>query len=179
MIARVLRLSVVAALAGTAWSAMAFPVTAQSAVQARPILAGENFVRAALSSSVLQAQAAELAASRETRPEVRAYAREMATFRRDHAPRIERAARDNGVAHASEMQFEHKVQMENLAPLDFLALSRRYAELQVEALEQEVQLYAEAANSPDEWVKAFTAEIRPKLGKLLDGAREMRTAVGP
>ncbi|MFL5315113.1 MAG: DUF4142 domain-containing protein, partial [Microvirga sp.] len=56
---------------------------AQPAARSRPVPDAETFLRLAHSAAVLQAQAAELAASRDTRPEVRAFARRMAEFRRE------------------------------------------------------------------------------------------------
>ena len=74
-------------LAATAWGAAAIvtPVAAQPiqpAARSRQVPDAETFLRLAHSAAVLQAQAAELAASRDTRPEVRAFARRMAEFRR-------------------------------------------------------------------------------------------------
>jgi predicted outer membrane protein len=74
----------------------AFPTLAQPSppvTAVRPLNA-EAFVRLAYSSAELQRRAAELAASRETRPEVRAFAQRMRDFRRDQIRALERAARD-------------------------------------------------------------------------------------
>jgi predicted outer membrane protein len=124
---------------------------AQTAEAVRPLDA-ETFVRLAHSSAALQARAAELAGSRDTRPEARSYAQRMLEFRRGHIAALERAASENGVAIPAVKQFEHQVLIENLEPLDFLALSRRYAELQVQALQQELQVYGGAEKSPAAWV---------------------------
>jgi predicted outer membrane protein len=152
---------------------------AQPSPVATAAISGENFLGAAHSSAMLQARAADLAASRETRPEVRPFARRMVEFRRDHIPKLEAAAREHRFPTPSGKQFEHQVLIENLEPLDFLALSRRYAELQVQALEQELQIYAAAANSPDPWAKSLAAETTPQLTKLLEEARRVQQAVGP
>ena len=155
------------------------PATAQAPVQDRPVLSRDGFVRAAHSSAALQARAAELAATRETRPEAKSFAQEMVAFRREQIRKLEAGAAENKSAASAGLEFEHQVLIENLEPLDFLALSRRYAELQVQALESEVQLYAGAANSPDEWVKSFAGSVGPALTGLLDRARGMQKAVGP
>ncbi len=138
-----------------------------------------TFVRLAHSSATLQLRAAELASSRETRPEARSFAQRMVEFRRGQIPALERAARDNGAAVPSVMEFEHQALLDNLQPLDFLALSRRYAELQTEALAQELRIYAASEGSADAWVKSLAAGTLPPLRQLLVEAQQMRQAVGP
>jgi hypothetical protein len=103
----------------------------------------------------------------------------MVDFRRSQIPRLEGAARDNNAALPTTAELEHRQILENLEPLDYLALSRRYAEFQIQALEQEMQIYGGAANSPDGWPRSLATEIAPELRKLLEEAREMRKAVGP
>jgi cytochrome c-type protein NapC len=46
--------------------------------------------------------------------------------------------------------FEHRKVVENLEPLDYLALSRRYAEVRIQALEQEIRGYDAAEQASDE-----------------------------
>jgi putative membrane protein len=162
------------------------PLTAQTApapaapeAQAvRPINA-DMFVRLAHSSASVQSRAAELAATRDTRPEAKAYAQRMMEFRRGQLLRLEGAARDNKVPIPTSAELQHRQILENLEPLDYLALSRRYAEFQIQALEQEMQIYGGAANSPDGWLRSLAAETAPELRRLLEDAREMRRAVGP
>jgi putative membrane protein len=168
-------------LSAAVWSAStAVPAAAQPAsTGARPALDAATFLALAHSSAVLQAQAAELAASRDTRPEVRSFALRMAEFRRDQIARLLSAAGERTLAVSPVPAFEHKVILENLQPLDFLELSRRYAEVQVQALEQELQSYAAAESSPDEWVRTFVRDTRPRLQEFLAEARRVRQAVGP
>jgi predicted outer membrane protein len=139
----------------------------------------DGFLRLAHSSAVLQAQAAGLAASRDTRPEVRAFARRMVEFRREQIADLLSAARVRTLAVSPVPAFEHKVILENLEPLDGLELSRRYSEVQIQALEQEVQAYALGESSPDEWVRTVARNTRPRLEGLLDEARQAGKAVGP
>ena len=138
-----------------------------------------SFLRLAHSSAVLQSSAAQLVASREARPEARAFAQLMVEFRREQIPKLEAAARDHQLAVPSVQEFEHQVILENLQPLDFLALSRRYAEIQVQALEQELRGFTSAESSPNDWLKNLANETRPRLQHLLDEARQMQKAVGP
>ena len=139
----------------------------------------EEFLRLAYSSASLQGQAAKLAASRETRPEVKSYAGEAADFRLKLLQRIEAFARERNLPLPSVKEFEHQVIIENLEPLDFLALSRRYAEIQMQALDQELGIYRAAARSGHQEIKAFADQVIPDLEKQREGAQKMYDAIKP
>ena len=172
---------IVTALAWAAWVAGISHTTAQPArtVQSPQTGNAETFLRLAHSFAVLQARAAELAASRDTRPEVRSFAHRMVEFRREQITRLLATARERTIAISPIPVFEHRVVLENLEPLDFLALSRRYAEIQVQALEQELQGYTSGEAGSDEGIRALAHDTRPHLQRLLEEARQVRQAVGP
>lgn len=139
-----------------------------------------RFLRFAHSSAVLQERASRLAASKDTKPEVKEFAREMARFREQQAERLRAAARERGVAlHGPEEELEHRVVLENLEPLDYLALSRRYAEVEIQALEQEIRGYEAASQGADEATKRLSAEMLPDLRRRIEAARRMHDAVKP
>ncbi|MBM6579848.1 DUF4142 domain-containing protein [Microvirga sp. BT689] len=146
--------------------------------QTRPI-EPQEFVRLAYSSATLQGQAARLAASRETRPEVRSFAASAADFRLGLLQRIEAFARERSLPLPSVKEFEHQVIIENLEPLDYLALSRRYAEIQIQAVGQEIGIYQAAARSPSAEIKAFADQVLPELQRQQEGAQKMYEAVRP
>ena len=146
--------------------------------QTRPI-EPQEFLRLAYSSATLQGQAAKLAASRETRPEVKTYAAAAADFRLGLLQRIEAFARERNLPLPAEKEFEHRVIIENLEPLDYLALSRRYAEIQVQALEQELGIYQAAARSPSEEIKAFATQVLTDLQQQREGAKKMYETIKP
>ncbi|SCY94011.1 DUF4142 domain-containing protein [Microvirga guangxiensis] len=152
--------------------------TTSAPVQSRPI-EPEEFLRLAYSSASLQGQAAKLAASRETRPEVKAYATAASDFRAGLLQRIEAFAKDRSMPLPSVKEFEHQVIIENLEPLDYLALSRRYAEIQVQAIEQELKIYQAASQSPRQEIKSFAEQILPELQRQQEGAQKMYEAVRP
>jgi putative membrane protein len=158
------------------------PVLAQEAsapaAEAEPIDRGE-FLVFAHSSAVLQEQASTLAASRDTRPEVKEFAQGMAAFRLEQIARLGDVARAENVTLPEGKQFGHRVVLENLEPLDFLALSRRYAEIQVQALEQEILGYQAAERSQDEVLTRLATETLPQLQDRLEAARAMMQAVEP
>ena len=139
----------------------------------------QQFVRLAYSSASLQAQAAHLASSRETRPEVKSYATTAVEFRKGLLQRIEAFARQSNMALPSVKEFEHQVIIENLEPLDYLALSRRYAEIQLQALEQEITIYEAGTRSSDQGVASFATQVLAELQQHRDSARSMYEAVKP
>lgn len=136
-----------------------------------------EFLKSAHSSALLQLKAAEIAASRDTRPEAKQFAREMVAFRRSQLQRIQALAAESQTALPDTLSFEQQILIDNLGPLDFLALSRRYVELQVQALEQETNAYEAASGTPAS--AALTGEYIPLLRQQLDRARNVAKAVGP
>jgi putative membrane protein len=145
--------------------------------EARPVEPG-RFLSFVLSSATLQERAASLAASRDTRPEVKAFAAEMARFRGPQIERLRAFARERGIdVLEGTAEFEHRVVLRNLEPLDYLALSRRYAEVQAQALEQEVRGYEAAAAGRDAALKALAEEMLPHLRPRLEEARNVIDAV--
>ena len=152
--------------------------TSTAPAQTRPI-EPQEFLRLAYSSATLQGQAAKLAAGRETRPEVRSFATAAADFRLNLLQRIEAFARERSLPLPPGKEFEHQVIIENLEPLDYLALSRRYAEIQLQALGQEIGIYQAAARSPSADIKAFAEQVLPELQRQQEGAQRMYEAVRP
>jgi predicted outer membrane protein len=175
----IIALIVGAALSGAAPTAWAQGQgTSTAPAQTRPI-EPQEFLRLAYSSATLQGQAAKLAASRETRPEVRSFAAAAADFRLGLLQRIEAFAKERSLPLPSVKEFEHQVVIENLEPLDYLALSRRYAEIQVQALVQEIGIYQAAARSPSTEIKTFAEQTLPELQRQQEGAQKMYEAVRP
>jgi predicted outer membrane protein len=148
------------------------------AAQTRPIEPPE-FVQLAYSSALLQEQAAKLAAGRDTRPEVKSAAAAAAESRTTLLHRLEGFAKERNIPIPAAMVFEHRVIIENLEPLNALELSRRYAEVQVQSLEQEINIYRAAGRSPDQGLKAFATQILPGLQQQLDDARTLFQSVRP
>jgi nitrate/TMAO reductase-like tetraheme cytochrome c subunit len=109
------------------------------------------------------------AASKDTRPEVKEFAREMARFRGQQVERLRAVAQERSLRlPGPEDELEHRVVLQNLEPLDYLALSRRYAEVQVQALEQEIRGYEAAARGADDATKQLSAEMLPQLRPRLE-----------
>jgi putative membrane protein len=141
-------------------------------------VSNEEPLRALYGLAELQRRAATLAASRNTRPEVKTFAAEMATWREAQVPRL----RDFLVARhiaSPDLKDDQLTVWQALEPLDHLALSRRYSEVQVQALEIEVPAYEAASTSTDPAVRTLAEELLPTLRRMLDGARKVHDAVKP
>ena len=137
-----------------------------------------RFLSLAHSFNAMQARASELVASRDTRPEARALATAMLEFRRALGAKLDGLARERNLTLPTGLEFEHQTVLENLEPLDALELSRRYAEVEVQALPQELQLYR-AAQASDESLRALANDTAPKIQQLLDDAGRTRQSLGP
>ncbi|MEE1609827.1 DUF4142 domain-containing protein [Microvirga sp. CF3016] len=179
---QIVRLLLLASFAGTVlWGGtLGAPAQGQGTpgAQTRPI-EPQEFLRLAYSSATLQGQAAQLAASRDTRPEVKSYAAAAADFRLGLLRRIEAFAKERNLPLPSVKEFEHQVIIENLEPLDYLALSRRYAEIEQQALEQEIGIYEAARRSGSEEIKVFAEQVLPELQQRRAGAQKMYESVKP
>ncbi|MCW8084252.1 DUF4142 domain-containing protein [Sabulicella glaciei] len=151
-------------------------LTAAGAASAQP--RQEEPLRSLYGFAELQLRASRLAASRETREEVRAFATEMARWREAQLPRLQSFLEGRGIRDLQMLEDQETV-WEGLQRLDFLALSRRYAEVQVQALELEIPGYERAVNHPEPAISALANEMLPDLRRLLDGAKRMLEAVGP
>jgi putative membrane protein len=137
-----------------------------------------RFLSLAHSFNAMQARASELVASRDTRPEARSLATAMLEFRRALGAKLDGLARERNLTLPTALEFEHQTVLENLEPLDALELSRRYAEVEVQALPQELQLYR-AAPASDESLRALANDTAPKIQQLLDDAGRTRQSLGP
>src|SRR3954453_21728014 len=132
-----------------------------------------RFLSLAHSFNAMQARASELVASRDTRPEARSLATAMLEFRRALGAKLDGLARERNLTLPTALEFEHQTILENLEPLDALELSRRYAEVEVQALPQELQLYR-TAQASDESLRALANDTAPKIQQLLYGLRLIR-----
>jgi putative membrane protein len=138
-----------------------------------------RFINFAFSSAALQARASEVASGKDTRPEVKRFAQEMVAFRAGHVQRLQAFAQERGLKLPAVNVFEHQMILENLEPLESLELSRRYAEITIQALEQELRAYRSAVQASDPALKRFAEDQLPQLGQRLEAAKTAFGAVKP
>jgi predicted outer membrane protein len=135
-------------------------------------------LRRLFSAAALQARAASLAATRDTRPEIKAFAAEMAAWRPAQMESLRAILRERHVEQLGLVP-EHEAAWEGMETLDYLALSRRYAEVQVALLEWEIATYANASQTGDAALVAYAEGLLPELRRLLGGAHRAHAAVMP
>ena len=140
----------------------------------------ERFLNFAASSAEFQRRAAAIASSRDTRPQVKAFATDFLRFREDQSRRLREAiVAAGGRGEAPELEQEHRVVLENLEPLDYLALSRRYMEVAMEALAQEERGYQAASGAAQGAVRQLAGDVLPEIRRWRDRAQEAWQAVAP
>jgi predicted outer membrane protein len=137
---------------------------------------GEEALRVLYGLAEIQQRAAALAMARDTRPEVKAFATQMASWRETQVPRLRDFLAQRGIT-SPQMTEDQRAVWDGLEPLDLLALTRRYAELQVQGLEREIAGYEGAAMTGDEALVGLSQEMLPRLRSLLEEARRTHEAV--
>jgi putative membrane protein len=167
---------------GCALAWLGLLASAPVAAQDRPVPPFDpaRFLAFAASSAEFQRRAAEFASTRDTRPEVRSFAGEIARFRERQLVRLREAVMALGEQPpSSDLRSEHRVVIENLEPLDYLALSRRYMEVQMQALDQEARGYEVAARDGQGAVRILAEESLPEIRRWREEAQRAWAAIAP
>lgn len=173
------RTVVLVALAGGAAAVAGSLLLGSAAAVAQDTAPAATVLRLALSSARMQARAADLVLKGDVRPEARQLAEAIAAFRRGQIARLEAVAAEHGIAVPGVLEFEHQVQLDNLAPLDFLALARRFGEVELQALEQERAIWQRAAGAAEPWLTGLAGEMLPRADGLLGEARKAGAGLLP
>ncbi|MER2269721.1 DUF4142 domain-containing protein [Methylobacterium oxalidis] len=147
--------------------------------RARADEAGRRFIEAAYASAVFQARISEIAAAKDPRPNIKALAERVRDFRAAQLPELARLAKISGIELHDTLDLELRSIVENIEPLDYLALSRRYAEVETQALEKEIAAYEDAVRSGPQPVRDYASATAEKLRELGKTAKEELAAVGP
>ncbi|MBK3402886.1 DUF4142 domain-containing protein [Methylorubrum populi] len=138
-----------------------------------------RFVEAAYASAVFQERISRVAAAKATRPGIKVLAERVRDFRSAQLPTLGRLAAAVGIEVRDTLDLELRSIVENIEPLDYLALSRRYAEVESQALEKEIAAYEEAARSSSQQVRGYAATHLETLRSFGKEARDELKAVGP
>ena len=141
--------------------------------------AAQRFVEAAYASAVFQAHISGIAATKEARPEIKALAERVRDFRATQLPELVQLARGAGIEVRDTLDLELRSIVENMEPLDFLALSRRYAEVETQVLDKEISAYEEAARSGPQSIREYASATLGRLRDLGKAARDGLAAVRP
>ncbi len=138
-----------------------------------------RFIEAAYSSALFQAQISRIAAAKEPRPGIKSLAERVRDFRTAQLPELARLAGDAGVEVRNTLDRELRSIVENIEPLDYLALSRRYAEVETQALSLEIAAYEDATRSEAQAVREYVAATLGTLRDLRKVSQAELAAVAP
>ncbi|SOR32471.1 conserved exported protein of unknown function [Methylorubrum extorquens] len=141
--------------------------------------AASRFIESAYASAVFQARISRITAAKDPRPGIKALAERVHDFRAAQLPELARIAEAIGVGVRDMLDLELRSIVENIEPLDYLALSRRYAEVEVQALSREIVAYENAARSEVQEIRDYAAATLGKLRDLNKAAQTELAAVMP
>lgn len=141
--------------------------------------AAGRFIEAAYASALFQAQISRIAAAKDTRPGIKALAERVRDFRTAQLPELARLAETAGIQVRDTLDLELRSIVDNIEPLDYLALSRRYAEVETQALGREIASYEEAGRSQTPAIREYVATTLDRLRDLDGAARAELAAVAP
>ncbi|UGB26251.1 DUF4142 domain-containing protein [Methylorubrum sp. B1-46] len=138
-----------------------------------------RFVEEAHASALFQERISRVAAAKATRPGIKALAARVRDFRSAQLPTLGRLAAAVGIEVRDTLDLELRSIVENIEPLDYLALSRRYAEVEAQALDKEIAAYEGAARSNSQQVRDYAAAHLESLRGFGKEVRDELAAVGP
>jgi putative membrane protein len=137
------------------------------------------FIESGYSPAQFQSRISRVVAQKEVRPEAKALASAVLAYRERQIPAIAELAKTVGIGVRNTLDRESLAIAENLTPLDGLELSRRYLEVEIQALEKEAELYQEVARSGSESVRAFAQREVSTVKQMADTARSAYNAAKP
>ena len=141
--------------------------------------ATSRFIESAYASAQFQAKISRITAAKDPRPGIKALAERVRDFRASQVPDLARLAEATGVRVRDTLDLELRSIVENIEPLDYLALSRRYAEVETQALGREIAAYEEATRSDAQPIRDYVATTLGRLRDLEMAAKTELSAVAP
>jgi predicted outer membrane protein len=139
-----------------------------------------SFLAVAASLAMFEIEAGNQVLRSATRPELVELAHDTIRLQDEVMQRLRRAAQERGHSLPDAMSLEHRAVLEGLASLDGAELERRYAETQVQALDQALELYRSAAGQEgDAGLKSLAGEVLPRLERQDQAAQRAVQLVRP
>ncbi|MHB2210738.1 DUF4142 domain-containing protein [Methylobacterium sp. CM6257] len=160
-----------------AFAALAFWAVGVSRPHADEV--ASRFIEAAYASALFQAQISRITAAKDPRPGIKALAERVRDFRASQVPELARLAGTTGVTVRDTLDLELRSIVENIEPLDYLALSRRYAEVETQALGREIAVYENAARSEAQQIRDYAAATLSTIRELNKAAQTELAAIAP
>lgn len=139
----------------------------------RDSIDAEDFIDEASAKGVAEIESAQKALEQSQNDQVRAFAERMI---KDHAAANEKLAKlaaDKGLEVSDEATLMDKAKTLILQARDGESFDAAYANNQVNAHEQTIELFERASRSEDAEIAAFARETLPKLKEHLEEARKL------
>ena len=133
-----------------------------------------NFVEEASAKGLAEIESAKLALSKSNTPAVRKFAETMIADHTKANEELAAIARSKKLKISDEPELMNKAKATILKQRDGQSFDEAYANNQVMAHEQTIELFQKAANSKDAELKAFAKKTLPKLQHHLEMARELQ-----
>jgi putative membrane protein len=134
----------------------------------------KNFVEEASAKGLAEIESSKLALNKSNTPAVRKFAEAMIADHTKANEELAAIARSKKLKVSDEPELLNKAKAKILKQRDGQSFDEAYANNQVMAHEQTLELFQKAANSKDAEVKAFARKTLPKLQHHLEKARELQ-----
>lgn len=124
----------------------------------------KNFVPMAAVGNTFEIESSNLALTKSTNENVKAFAKKMVDDHSDAAMKMKQAVEDTGLTVPTGLDAKHKEHLDQLSAADGSEFDRMYVTMQQAAHEEAVTLFsAYSENGEDGPIKAFASETLPTL----------------
>ncbi len=147
---------------------------------AADLMQDQVFITAASSNNLFEMAAANIALSKTTNTNIKAFANNMLTYYGQATTDMQILARQKQLDVAESMPQQYFDKLTTLNALADTAFNTQYVALMVTSHQQSVNLYTSASQNAvkDEGIKAFAAAKLPALKQQLEAATALKTQVG-
>lgn len=133
----------------------------------------DDFVEEASAKGIAEIETAKIALNKGTSSSVKEFAQKMITDHRAANEELAKLARSKKLEVADEAELMNKAKAMILKQRDGESFDVAYANNQVVAHEQTIELFQKASRSKDSEIKAFASKTLPKLEHHLQMARDL------
>lgn len=138
----------------------------------------EDFIDEASAKGIAEIEAGRLALQKSNSADVREFAQQMITDHTAANNELRQIAQRKNFKVADEAELMNKAKAFILKQRDGESFDQAYANNQVVAHEQTIELFRDATRADDAEIKAFAAKTLPKLEQHLQKAKELQRKTG-
>ncbi len=140
----------------------------------------KEFITKAAQGGMLEVTLAQQIANRATSPDVKAFAHRMVADHTKLNDELKQLAAKKGVTPPTQMDEDHREDLEDITKLSGTKLDKKYADEMVDDHEDDVKEFRKAAEKvKDPELRAWAAKALPILESHLAQARELKAKVAP